>query len=98
MNWKTALSLAVGWVYLRYKEYRSYRLGYSNAYYQGRMDELDSQNIALFYMHEKDAPLSENEQQQILAQQITQDPLLENQGEWDGIDRLSLYTSLHSFD
>lgn len=98
MNWKIALSLIAGYVYLRYKQYRSYVHGYSNAYYQGRIHEIDSQNIALFYMHEKDAPLSEDEQNQILAQQIAQDPLLENHGNWDGIDRLSLYTALHTHE
>lgn len=92
MNWKIALSLIAGYIYLRYKQYRSYVLGYSNAYYQGRIHEIDAHNAAMQYMHEKNDVMSEAELNQILAQQIAQDPLLENQGNWDGIDRLAMYS------
>jgi hypothetical protein len=91
-RWKIALGAAVGYVYVWKEKFLAYRSGYSNGYYQGRMDELEAQGAAFKYMAENGGEISEEETAQIMAQQVIQDPLLDKDGfAWDGIDRLALY-------
>lgn len=90
-RWKIAVGVAVGYVFLWKERIKSYRAGYHNGYYQGRMDELHAQGAAMRYMAENGS-ISDEETEQIMAQQVIQDPILPNEEfRWDGIDRLAFY-------